>query len=55
MKRNYSEKEIADARRMAFLFSRASEESKNMAIGYLSALADKEVADKAKKREPQEV
>lgn len=54
MKKSYTKKEIEDAKKITFLFSSASEESKNMALGYLSALLDKEAADKAREKELQE-
>lgn len=55
MNKPYTKKEIEDARRIKILFSEASEESKYMALGYLSALLDKEVADKENEKELQEV
>lgn len=55
MKKRYTDKEMEDAKKISFLFSNASEESKVMALGYLSALVDKEAADKAREKELQEV
>lgn len=49
MKKNYTPKDIEDGRKISELFSRLSEENKTMAIVYLSALRDKEVADSGKK------
>lgn len=43
-----NERDIEDANRIYVLFSGISEESKGMAIGYLSALRDKEIADKSR-------
>lgn len=40
-----SKKDIEDARKISSIFSDISEESKTMAIVYLSALRDKEIAD----------
>lgn len=45
MKMRYTEKDIRDGKRISEIFSELSEENKNMAIVYLSALRDKEVAD----------
>lgn len=50
MKRNLTSKDIEDGKRISALFSTLSEENKTMAIVYLSALRDKEVADSAKKQ-----
>ena len=49
MKKKFTEKDINDGRRISEIFSKLSEENKNMAIVYLSALRDKEVADSDKK------
>ena len=38
-------KDIEDAKRISTIFSEISEEGKMMAIVYLSALRDKEIAD----------
>ena len=42
-------KDIEDGKKIALVFSELSEESKTMAIVYLSALRDKELADNDKK------
>lgn len=43
-----TEKDIKDGKRISEIFSVLSEENKTMAIVYLSALRDKEVADSGK-------
>lgn len=43
-----SQKDIEDARKISSIFADISEESKMMAIVYLSALRDKEIADRDK-------
>ena len=43
------QKNIDDSKKIALVFSELSEESKTMAIVYLSALRDKELADNDKK------
>ncbi len=43
-----SKKDIEDARKISSIFADISEESKMMAIVYLSALRDKEIADRDK-------
>lgn len=43
-----TEREIEDGKKFAEAFSKLSDESKNMANVYLSALVDKETADKNK-------
>lgn len=40
--------DIEDGKRIADIFTTLSEENKNMAIVYLSALRDKEIADSYK-------
>lgn len=45
--------EIDEGKKISILFSTLSEETKSMAIGYLSALRDKEIADSGKKKELQ--
>lgn len=40
-----TERDIKDAERISDLFADMSEESKNVALGYLSALRDKEVIE----------
>lgn len=46
---NRFKKDIEDGKKIALVFSELSEESKTMAIVYLSALRDKELADSDKK------
>lgn len=41
-------KDIEDAKKISDIFADISEESKTMAIVYLSALRDKEIADKSR-------
>lgn len=48
-------KEIDEGKKISALFSTLSEENKTIAIVYLSALRDKEIADSGKKKELQEV
>lgn len=55
MSRTLTSKDIDDGKRISMLFSNLSEENKTMAIVYLSALRDKEIADSGKKKELQEV
>lgn len=43
-----NQKNIEDAKKLSSLFADISEESKMMAIVYLSALRDKEIADRSK-------
>lgn len=49
MANNILNKDIEDGKKIALVFSELSEESKTMAIVYLSALRDKELADSDKK------
>lgn len=44
-----TEQDILDAKRISEIFSELSEEKKLMIIGYISALRDKETADKKSK------
>lgn len=53
-KKGELKKEIDDSKKVFMLFSSLSEESKNMAIVYLSALRDKEIIDSEKRKELQE-
>lgn len=46
---NLSNKDIEDGKKIAAIFTSLSEENKTMAIVYLSALRDKEIADGVKK------
>lgn len=48
MNRMLTSKDIEDGKRISALFSTLSEENKTMAIVYLSALRDKEIADSGK-------
>lgn len=47
----FERNDVEDGKRIADIFATLSEENKNMAIVYLSALRDKEIADSSKKRE----
>lgn len=51
MARNFTSKDIEDGKKISSLFSTLSEENKTMAIVYLSALRDKEIADSSKNKE----
>lgn len=51
MKKTYTNKDIEDGKKISALFSTLSEENKTMAIVYLSALRDKEIADSSKGKE----
>lgn len=48
-------RDIDEGKKISALFSTLSEENKTMAIAYLSALRDKEIADSGKREELQEV
>lgn len=48
MSKTLTEKDIKDGKRISEIFAVLSEENKNMAIVYLSALRDKEIADSTK-------
>lgn len=48
MKQQLTNKDIEDGRRISLIFSELSEENKTMAMVYLSALRDKDIADNAK-------
>lgn len=48
-------RDIDEGKKISALFSTLSEENKTMAIVYLSALRDKEIADSGKREELQEV
>ena len=54
MTKMLSNSEIDDGRKISTLFSTLSEENKTMAIVYLSALRDKEIADGGRNKELQE-
>lgn len=49
MKKTYTNKDIEDGKKLNDLFEVLSDETKAMAIAYLSALRDKEIADSSKK------
>lgn len=49
MAKNLTNKDIEDGKKISFIFSNLSEENKTMAMVYLSALRDKEIADNARK------
>lgn len=51
MTKAYTDRDIADGKKISALFSNLSEENKTMAIVYLSALRDKEIADSGKNKE----
>lgn len=55
MSKALTTKDIDDGKRISELFAALPEESKMMAVVYLSALRDKEIADSGKKKELQEV
>lgn len=55
MANSLTSKEIDEGKKISALFATLSEENKTMAIVYLSALRDKEIADSGKKKELQEV
>lgn len=55
MAKNRTNREIDEGKKISSLFSTLSEENKTMAIVYLSALRDKEIADGGRKKELQEV
>lgn len=48
MVKNLTQQDINEGKRIAAIFSCLSEENKNIAVAYLSALRDKEVADSNK-------
>lgn len=48
MSKTYTDRDIADGKKISALFANLSEENKTMAIVYLSALRDKEIADSGK-------
>lgn len=45
----FERNDIENGKRIADIFATLSEENKNMAIVYLSALRDKEIADSSKR------
>lgn len=48
MTKNLTNKDIEDGKKISLIFSNLSEENKTMAMVYLSALRDKEIADSGK-------
>lgn len=48
MTKNLTNKDIEDGKKISIIFSNLSEENKTMAMVYLSALRDKEIADSGK-------
>ena len=48
MANNLTTKDIEDGKKISMIFSTLSEENKTMAMVYMSALRDKEVADSTK-------
>lgn len=51
MTKNLTNRDIEDGKKISAIFSNLSEENKTMAIVYLSALRDKEIADSCKEKE----
>lgn len=51
MAKKLTEKDIAEGKKISEIFTGLSEENKTMAIVYLSALRDKEVADSSRKED----
>ena len=49
MVKNLTKRDIEDGKKISAIFSNLSEENKTMAIVYLSALRDKEIADSSRK------
>lgn len=52
--KEYTKKDREDGQKIVSIFADLSEDAKSMAIVYLSALRDKEIADSGKKKELQE-
>lgn len=52
MLKTLTSRDIDEGKKISTLFSTLSEESKTMAIVYLSALRDKEIADSGKEKRP---
>ena len=48
---NLTSRDIDDGKKISAIFSTLSEENKTMAIVYLSALRDKEIADSSREKE----
>lgn len=51
MVKTFTHKDIEDGRKISIVFSSLSDENKAMAMVYLSALRDKEIADRDKEKE----
>ena len=51
MKNRLSPNDIEDGKKISLIFSKLSEENKTMAMVYLSALRDKEIADEVNNKE----
>jgi len=51
MVKNLTTKDIEDSKKISAIFATLSEENKTMAIVYLSALRDKEIADSSREKE----
>lgn len=51
MKNRLSPNDIEEGKKISLIFSKLSEENKTMAMVYLSALRDKEIADEASNKE----
>lgn len=51
MKNLLTKKDIEEGKKISLIFSKLSEENKTMAMVYLSALRDKEIADESSKKE----
>ena len=49
MTKALTEKDIQDGKRISEMFATLSEDAKNIAVAYLSALRDKEIADSSKR------
>ncbi len=54
MAKTLTSRDIEDGKKISAIFSNLSEESKTMAIIYLSALRDKEIAESSRNKELQE-
>lgn len=51
MTNTFTHQDVEDGRRISVIFSHLSEENKTMAMVYLSALREKEIADSSKEEE----
>jgi len=54
MPKNLTNRDIEDGKKISFIFSNLSEENKTIAMVYLSALRDKEIADSVNKKQRKE-